>query len=210
MHDPIRKMIKPKSPILYLHEYRHVPEEILLWKNDEHLTPWNAESCPPPESAQTAAAHTPVLPPLLCVGIGTYKTLADGELYLCVLIDPQSRRVFSWSLGVYRSAELVDRALERLFAIYDQRVSVTGSPLVIRSSRNAVYGTRLYRDVLAQYPVQGEMTEKGTRGGVMAVSTFFSQLMIRKGGYIFFDWQDGVDWLSRYLLEYNQRIEGED
>lgn len=208
MHDPIRKMIKPKAPILYLHEYRHVPEEILLWKNDEHLTPWSAESCPPPESAQTAAAHTPVLPPLLCVGIGTYKTLADGEFYLCVLIDPQSRRVFSWSLGVYRSAELVDRALERLFAIYDQRVSVTGSPLVIRSSRNAVYGTRLYRDVLAQYPVQDEMTEKGTRGGVMAVSTFFSQLMIRKGGYIFFDWQDGVDWLSRYLLEYNQRIEG--
>ena len=44
----------------------------------------------------------------------------------------------------------------------------------------------------------------------MAVSTFFSQLMIRKGGYIFFDWQDGVNWLSRYLLEYNQRIEGED
>lgn len=79
MHDPIRKMIKPKSPILYLHEYRHVPEEILLWKNDEHLTPWNAESCPPPEISQTAAAHTPVLPPLLCVGIGTYKTLADGR-----------------------------------------------------------------------------------------------------------------------------------
>lgn len=203
-------MRKIESPILYLHEYRHVPEEILLWKNDEYLTPWSAEGCPPPEISQTAAAHTPVLPPLLCVGIGTYKTLADGELYLCVLIDPQSRRVFSWSLGVYRSAELVDRALERLFAIYDQRVSVTGSPLVIRSSRNAVYGTRLYRDVLAQYPVQGEMTEKGTRGGVMAVSTFFSQLMIRKGGYIFFDWQDGVDWLSRYLLEYNQRIEGED
>lgn len=187
MHDPIRKMIKPKSPILYLHEYRHVPEEILLWKNDEHLTQWSAESCPPPEISQTATAHTPGLPPLLCVGIGTYKTLADGELYLCVLIDPQSRRVFSWSLGVYRSAELVDRTLERLFAIYNQRVSVTGSPLVIRSSRNAVYGTRLYRDVLAQYPVQGEMTEKGTRGGVMAVSTFFSQLMIRKGGYIFFD-----------------------
>lgn len=215
MHDPIRKMIKPKSTILYLHEYRHVPEEILLWKNDEHLTPWSAVcrelsgTCEPQGDVHTETTQ-PVLPPLLCVGIGTYKTLADGELYLCVLIDPQSRRVFSWSLGVYRSAELVDRALERLFAIYDQRVSVTGSPLVIRGSRNAVYGTRLYRDVLARYPVQSEMTEKGTRGGVMAVSTFFSQLMIRKGGYIFFDWQDGVNWLSRYLLEYNQRIEGED
>lgn len=194
-----------ESPILYLHEYEHVPEDILRWKDDQHLTPWSAVCHQPSGNGQQpGAVHTettpPALPPLLCAGIGTYKTQTDGELYLCVLIDPLSRRVFSWALGVYRSAELVGRALERLFAMYDQRVSVTGDPLVVRSSRNAVYSGRLYRDVLAKFPVRGEMTEKGTRGGVMAVSTFFSQLMIRKGGYMFFDWQDAVDWISRYLL----------
>lgn len=195
------------SPILHLHEYEHIPEDVLLWKDDEHLTPWSAESCEPPETA--SAPQKPVLPPLLCVGIGTYRTQADGEIYLCILIDPDTRRLFSWSMGVYRSAELVGRALERLFAMYDQRVSVPGDPLVIRSSRNAVYG-RLYRDILAQFPVRGEMTEKGTRGGVMAVSTFFSQLMIRKGGYDFTNWQDAVDWLSRYLaLEYPLSTGGE-
>ncbi len=186
------------SPILYLHEYEHVPEDVLLYKDDEHLAPWCAESSSLPERAGSAIPLAPVLPPLLCIGIGTYKTRADGELYLCVLIDPDTRQVFSWSMGVYRSAELAGRALERLFAMYDQRVSDTGCPLVIRSSRNAVYG-RLYRDVLARFPVRGEMTEKGTRGGVMAVSTFFSRLMIRKGGYQFSDWQDAVNWLSRYL-----------
>ena len=82
MHDPIRKMIKPKSPILYLHEYRHVPEEILLWKNDEHLTPWSAVcrelsgTCEPQGDVHTETTQ-PGLPPLLCVGIGTYKTLSS-------------------------------------------------------------------------------------------------------------------------------------
>lgn len=201
------------SPILYLHEYEHVPEDILLHRDDQHLTSWDADctmppdTCPAQERASAGNVSPLQLPPRLCVGIGTYKTRSEGEIYLCILIDPLSRRVYSWSMGVYRSAELVDRALERLFAMYHQRVSAAGSPLVVRSSRNDVYKSRRYRDVLTRYPVQGEMTEKGTRGGVMAVSTFFSRLMIRKGGYGFLNWQDAVDWISRYLLEYDQRIE---
>ena len=110
-------------------------------------------------------------------------------------------------MGVYRSAELVDRALARFFASCGQSMSDAAEPVVIRSSRNAVYKTKTYRDILAKYPVRGELTEKGTRGGVMAVSTFFSRLMIRKGGYQFADWQDAVDWIGRYLDLYNREKE---
>ncbi|MGN0658463.1 MAG: hypothetical protein ACI4LA_02530 [Emergencia sp.] len=201
------------GPILYLHEYKHVPEEILLTKNDEDLSPWT-------EDVFTESD----LPARLCIGIGTYRTKRDGEIYLCALIEPVSCVPVSWAFGVYRSAELADRALQRLFAMYDagkpnevekakdaeaaetpealKAPKAASEPaLILRSSRNPVYRTRLYREITAKYPVRTEMTEPGTRGGVMAVSTFFSRLMIRKGGYEFMCWQDAVDWISRYIFE---------
>ena len=56
---------------------------------------------------------------------------------------------------------------------------------------------------------KAKMTARGTRGGVMAVSTFFSQLMRKKGRTIFRNWQEAVDWLENYIHNYNQeRTEG--
>lgn len=195
------------NPILYLYEYSQVPEEILYRKNDEELSPWSQI-----DNIGTAGEKTLFFneidkenkgqgggeapPTVLCVGIGTYKTTEDGEIYLCVLIDPKSRIVYAYSLGVYRSPELVRKALEILFS---EKVF----SLVLLSSRNSIYQKQLYREILAPYPVEARTTAKGTRGGVMAVSTFYSQLMRKKGSAIFQNWQEAVDWLSRYIFYYN-------
>lgn len=50
------------------------------------------------------------------------------------------------------------------------------------------------------------MTVKGTRGGVSVVSTYFSQLMRRKGSTVFTTWQDAVDWLSMDIERYNFKL----
>lgn len=200
------------SPILYLHEYRHIPDEIVRWKNDENLKPWKpdlftASDFPEykfrePETDRSQSEElSGGIPERLCVGIGTYKTTKDGEIYLCILIDPEDRTVKSYSIGVYRSEELVEKALGNLFAVYGE----PDKPLILRSSQNSLYQRKQYRELLEAYPVRAEMTEKGTRGGVMAVSTFYSQLMRRKGSYEFRDWQAAVDWLSNYIYRYNAK-----
>lgn len=184
-------------PVLYLHEYQHLPADILRWKNDEDLKSWKPDILSGGDLEDPNGIKT--LPPRLCVGIGSYKTTLDGEIYLCILIEPESRKVMAASIGVFRSAELVGKALEELFSRYE----TPEIPLVIRSSQNPLYKTKVYGEVLAKYPVRAEMTEKGTRGGVMAVSTFYSQLMRRKGNRMFRDWQEAVDWLSAYIFRYH-------
>lgn len=189
----MKKLVQ--NPILYLHEYKNISEEYVRWKNDEDLRPWQEKSL------ECGTKVEEDLPEHLCVGIGTYKTLKDGEIYLCALIDPETRQVKSYSMGVYKSAELVDKALELLYAPFEG----TKPPVIIRSSRNALYCGNTCKEAVAPYPVQWELTEKGTRGGVTAVSTFFSQLMRKKGGFVFQSWQDAVDWLCSYIFQYNQR-----
>ncbi len=186
------------SPILYLHEYEYLPEDVLYWKNDEYL------SCRGPASnleagfSESASAQSTLH---LCVGIGTYKTSRDGELYLCALINTKSRRIEGYSLGVYRSAELVGRALEIFFEEYGD----LHQTVILRSSQNPVYKKKIMEHVLEKQPtVIWETTQKGTRGGVMAVSTFFSQLMRKIGGQVFTTWQDLIDWLEEYIIIYNK------
>ena len=77
------------SPILYLHEYQHIPDEIVRWKNDEDLKPWKPDmftvadfpecNFREPETDRTHSEELPGgIPERLCVGIGTYKTTEDG------------------------------------------------------------------------------------------------------------------------------------
>lgn len=189
----MKKLVQ--NPILYLQEYKHVSEEYIRWKNDEDLKPWEGQSV---EWKDKVAEE---LSQRLCVGIGTYKTQKDGEIYLCALIDSETRQVKSHSIGVYKSAELVGKALELLYEPFEgPKPSV-----IIRSSRNALYGSDICKKAVESYPVVWEMTEKGTRGGVAAVSTFFSQLMRKKGGFVFQSWQEAVDWLCSYIFQYNNR-----
>lgn len=190
------------NPILYLYEYIHISEDILYWKSDEHLKPWKPASVL--EAGFSRCLENCDMPPIhMCVGIGTYQTILDGEIYLCALINSCTRVVESYSIGVYRSAELVDKALEIFFEKHPILLD-REKRIIVRSSQNPVYKKRIMGNVMNKYPfVEWEMTEKGTRGGVMPVSTFFSQLMRRKGAYIFQTWQDAIDWLEQNIIQYN-------
>lgn len=210
---------KIPNPILYLYEHQQISEDILRWKNDEELIPWEPD-CPNdiflnseistnpnihfnPESEILTKVKSdktmPELPEYLQVGIGNYKTIRDGEIYLCVLINPVTRRIESYSIAVYKSPELVEKALKNLFLTHQ----TTSSPIRLKSSQNTIYRTKAYTSMLAKYPVTSEMTEKGTRGGVMPVSTFYSQLMRKRGSIPFTSWQDAVNWLCSYIYHYN-------
>ncbi|MCH1981173.1 hypothetical protein MCG98_01100 [Ruminococcus sp. OA3] len=176
-------------PILYLYEYQHVTQEIAGRKNDEDL-----RSVKLPYMRE---ADKKEMPQRLYGGVGTYKTVRDGEIYLCTLLNPETEKVAAYSIGVYRSAELVGKALQNLFQSHRQPEEA----VIIRSSQNSLYSTEVYRKILSEYHVVSEMTQKGTRGGVAAVSIFFSKLMRKKGRYEFQNWQEAVDWLMWYLWE---------
>ena len=191
------------NPILYLEEYKKLPEDIYLWKQDEELHPaakgiirLQAEGTPEKAHCPDKAYYPKNA---YCVGIGTYKTSEDGAIYLCVLLNSESRTVAAYSFGVYRSPELVGKALENFFCLREGNTC----EISLLSSRNAIYQSETYAGILAAYPVRARMTEKGSHGQAAVVSTYFSQLMRRKGKQSFSGWQDAIDWLTADILRYN-------
>lgn len=197
------------NPILYLEDYENIPDEIYRWKQDEELHPgpgWGSREAVIPEQVLTDSIQA-AGPVRLCVGIGRYHTELDGDIYLCALIDETKRTVESCSFGVYRSAELVGKALDIYFSMHMlAEPAYLPKNISLLSSRNPIYQKKEYRKIISKYPIVPEMTAKGTRGGVAVVSTYFSQLMRRKGSTTFYTWQDAVDWLSSDIARYNQKI----
>lgn len=191
------------NPILYLEEYKTLPEDIYLWKQDEELHPAADGIIRLQIEGTPEKAHCPEKAyypnNAYCIGIGTYKTSEDGEIYLCVLLNSESRTVDAYSFGVYRSPELVGKALENFFCLREGNTC----EISLLSSRNAIYQSETYAGILAAYPVRARMTEKGSHGQAAVVSTYFSQLMRRRGKQIFSGWQDAIDWLTADILKYN-------
>lgn len=215
------------NPILYLEDYENIPDEIYRWKQDEELRPgpgWGSGEAgfyenakdepqtfwyPKNENNNSGEAYRP---DKLCVGIGRYHTESDGEIYLCTLLDRNIKTVLSCSFGVYRSPELVGKALDIFFRIYpfpaaDGPPEYNQRKISLLSSRNPIYLKREYLDIISHYPVEPEMTTRGTRGGASVVSTYFSQLMRRKGSTVFVTWQDAVDWLSTDIERFNMKMQ---
>lgn len=139
-----------------LDEYKYIADEIALWKNDEDLHPYSLYNHYP-LIEDNPDENIGNMPERLCVGIGTYKTQRDGEIYLCILIEPVTKKVGTYSLGVYRSAELVAKAVDNLFELHN----APSAPVIIRSSQNPIYKTNEYHRCMPDYPVILEMTEKG-------------------------------------------------
>lgn len=194
------------DPVMHLEEYRHLPEGIRGWKDDERL----AAAMKREELERLKVLNhegenrrRDKSPCCLAVGIGTYKTTEDGELYMCALLDRNTRKVMAYSFGVHRSAELVGKALENYFELYGME---SGAESSLLSSQNPLYRSREYQELLKDFAVKAEMTQKGSRGQAAVVSTYFSQLMRRKGCVIFRDWQDAVDWLTMDILSYNLKL----
>lgn len=222
--------IQDFNPILYLEDYENIPDEIYRWKQDEELHPgygWGGRETsdsgsmedfmPDVQAAHAAALVSALLdsspdiiqhsvPHQLCVGIGRYHTDLDGDIYLCALLCRERRTVESCAFGVYRSAELVRKALDIFFEIYPVSAA---EDISLLSSRNPIYQRPDYAKIISRYPIRSEMTAKGTRGGAAVVSTYFSQLMRRKGSTVFHTWQDAIDWLSADIIRYNQKMSNE-
>lgn len=205
-----------QNPILYLADYRHLPEDVLRWKDDSQLHPADC-FC-------GTGGRKEIAPESLCVGIGKYRTAADGMIYLCTILQRPGGLVLSYSFGVFYSPELVRKALENFFSLYEnsdecknsdeyEYVADRGTNIprpILLSSRNPIYRTRDYRETVSDFPIETVMTQEGSRGQAAEVSTFFSQLMRRKGAVEFRTWQEGIDWLTMYILKYNLHRQAED
>lgn len=188
------------NSILYLEEYQKLPDEIYRWKKDEELVKnYSREDLQCPKWLEKVPGNVRC-PDDLCVGIGTYRSQRDGEIYMCSILNRKNRCVEAYSFGVYRSPELIRRAMEIFFEQYDVDVRAEVSMLV---SRNPIYRTKQCQEIMREFPVTVRMTQPGTRGGAAVVSTYFSQLMRRKGARAFEGWQDAVNWLTEDILEYN-------
>lgn len=210
------------NPVLYLEDYEDIPEEILRWKDDAELQPGagrlgRTEQFQIPEQFQETNQPVtsnrfetpPSAPDRLCTGIGQYKTEMDGDIYLCVILSRDTREVLSCSFGVYRSPDLVKKALELFFEIYrypNQNKQERSRRISLLSSRNPIYQKKRYHQILEGFPIEPMMTPPGSRGQAAVVSTYFSQLMRRKGSTIFYTWQDAIDWLSDDIIHYNERL----
>lgn len=181
------------NKILYLYDYKYIPTEISYWKNDEML--YSDEKVLQQKICKSLEEEK-----ILWAGIGTYLTAQDGELYMCVLLEEMTKRVLSYSFGVYRSAELVGKALEGLFLNNEEQ------RITLKTSRNALYQTKWYDQMLSCYGIKGEMTPRGSRGQAAIVSNYFSWLMRRKGKLVFENWQDAINWLENDIRKYNGRL----
>lgn len=210
------------NPVLYLEDYEEIPDDILRWKDDAELQPgagWLrraeqfqiAEQSQKKEQPATSGrfkTKAPI-PDRLCIGIGQYKTEMDGDIYLCAILSRDTREVVSCSFGVYRSPDLVKKALELFFEIYkypNQNGQERNQRISLLCSRNPIYQKKRYHQILERFPIEPMMTPPGSRGQAAVVSTYFSQLMRRKGGTVFYTWQDAIDWLSDDITHYNERL----
>lgn len=197
--------------ILYLEEYPILSDDIYVWESDEDLHPasrllqtFAEEKKQERPAVERIAAQVLSEKAEFCVGIGTYSADGNRKLYMCVILDSRTRKVEAYSFGVYRSVDLVRKALDNFFRLWDGR----GNRIVLQCSRNPIYRCQKYRNILEEYPVEGRMNIPGSRGQSAAVSTFFSGLMQKKGKMPFGSRQDAIDWLSVYILKYNLKRTG--
>lgn len=132
-----------------------------------------------------------------CIGIGQYDTRDEDKIYMGVLLDLYDRSVAAITFSTEIDMDIADALIQRV-ADYSVR-----SDLVVHSSHKQYYTSMEYHDVCEVYHVTMSMTQPGTRGAIMPISTFFSEIKRKMGDYQFTDMQDARDWLSVYLMRYN-------
>lgn len=135
-----------------------------------------------------------------CIGIGSYETRDEGILYMCVLIDLYDRSIQAASFSEENNAELICEVMDHVASF------APCQHFLVHSSQNESFQTDAYKKICRDFKVTMSMTEKGSRGGIMPVSTFFSTLKRRMKGYEFTDLQDGIDYLTVYIIKYNLEI----
>ena len=101
----------------------------------------------------------------------TYLRLAEGWLYLAVVLDCFSRRIVGWSLSRQIDAELVCAALEMAL----HRRCPRGE-LLHHSDRGVQYASQALRDLLEREGLTMSMSRKGDPWDNAMMESFFGSL----------------------------------
>jgi transposase InsO family protein len=96
----------------------------------------------------------PAQPNEVWAGDITFIPSTDSWLYLAVIIDLCSRRILGWALADHLRSDLVVAALR-------QAIASTGG-LIFHSDRGSQYGSRRYRQLLAQAVMRQSMSARAT------------------------------------------------
>ena len=101
----------------------------------------------------------------------TYIRLAEGWLYLAVILDCFSRRVVGWSMSRRIDAALVCQALENALLLRCPQ-----SDLVHHSDRGVQYASQRLRDLLRREGLTMSMSRKGDPWDNAMMESFFGSL----------------------------------
>lgn len=136
------------------------------------------------------------------VGDTTFIQTRAGFLYLAVLLDLHARRVVGWCMGQRHDQPLVLGALR--MALSQRR---PGSGLIHHTDQGAIYGARVYREVLAAHEVRISMSAKGAPHDNAVAESFFSTLKNELVHHCTFATRESASRaLSEYIeLFYNRR-----
>ena len=101
----------------------------------------------------------------------TYIPIAEGWMYLCVVLDLYSRRVVGWSMDRSLGTELAVRAL--LMAVMGRRPP---RDLLLHSDRGVQYCAAAFRRHLQYHGIRQSMSRKGDCWDNACAETFFASL----------------------------------
>lgn len=141
-------------------------------------------------------------PDQLWVGDITYIRIADGFVYLAVLLDAWSRRVVGYAIGRRIDTRLTLAALQAAIAA---RQPPAGC--IHHSDRGSQYAAEAYRKMLAKHGLIGSMGRRGNPYDNAKAESFMKTLKCEEvylAGYETF--QDVIDRLPQFIEDvYNAR-----
>ena len=97
----------------------------------------------------------PKLPNEVLAGDITHIQVADGWLYLAVVIDLCSRRIVGWKLADHMRSELVVDALGQALSSTER-----GSNRIFHSDRGSQYGSKTFRESMRRAGMRQSMSAR--------------------------------------------------
>ena len=113
----------------------------------------------------------------LWVGDYTYLRIAQGWLYLAVVLDLYSRRVIGWSFSHQRTAQLTREALRMAL---DERQPLPGT--LFHSDQGVEYAAQAFQSLVAANGLEPSMSRKGNCYDNAFIESFFASLKLEVGG----------------------------
>jgi putative transposase len=129
-----------------------------------------ARSEPPAPDLVKRAFRVP-LPNRVWVGDMTVICTKEGWLHLAIVLDLFSRRIVGWATDEIPVVALPTQALS--MAIAERRPD---KGLIFHSDQGSAYGSRSYRQLMAQHGLRASMSRKGNCHDNAVAESFFSNL----------------------------------